>query len=54
MKGSVQIEGALQSLNWGGGILLVYFGKYKWAKYEMVIMHADIMVKLLLAGWSIS
>ena len=32
MKRSVQVEEALQSLNWGE-LLLVYFSKYRWAKY---------------------
>ena len=54
MKRSVQVKEALQSLNWGGGLLLVYFGKYRWAKYWMAIACADIAVKLPLAMWLIS
>ena len=29
MKRSVQVERALRSLNYGGGLLLVYFDKYR-------------------------
>ena len=53
VKRSVQVKEALQSLNWGE-LLLVYFDKYRWAKYEMAIVHVDITVKLLLALWLIS
>ena len=38
----------------GGGLLLVYFGKYRWAKYWMAIACTDITVKLPLAMWLIS
>ena len=53
VKRSVQVKEALQSLNWGG-LLLVYFGKYRWAKYWMAIACTDITVKLPLAVWLIS
>ena len=37
-----------------GELLLVYFDKYRWAKYSMAIAHVDFVVKPLLAAWSIS
>ena len=37
-----------------GELLLVYFNKYRGAKYWMAIMHVDITVKSLLAAWLIS
>ena len=44
VKRSVQVKGALQSLNWGE-LLLLYFSKYRWTKHEMAIKHMDIATK---------
>ena len=37
----------------GGELPLIYFSKYKHAKYEMAIMHADIVVKPLMSLHSV-
>ena len=37
-----------------GELLLVYFAKYRRAKYWMAIAHVDFAVKPLLAVWSVS
>ena len=37
-----------------GELLLVYFDKYRRAKYLMAIAHTDFTVKPPLATWSIS
>ena len=53
VKRSVQVKRALAKSELGE-LLLLYFSNYRWAKYGMAIMCADIMVKPLLAMWPIS